>query len=186
MAEVPKHRTALLSGIVVCGKGTVFMGFKDLTQFDMCHWLTRAEQLFAQHDLYLLKNDVNERSMTHRFAVHLEVTRPDRLDEDCAIDCEYNRKKGVPKLVYTLYHKELISPCSTSARTVYPDIIVHRRGTTDNLMVIEAKKRCVKDSLDLSKLKAYRREKGLRYQFAVMLTFDTSSRCSVTHRFIDG
>jgi hypothetical protein len=53
---------------------------------------------------------------------------------------------------------------------VYPDIIVHKRGRTSNLLVIEVKKGSspVGRQCDLEKLDAYRRQ--LKYEFAVAIT----------------
>ena len=46
---------------------------------------------FLKNDGYLLENDVNERSITHKFAVYLE-----NEFSEWDVDCEYNRN-GIDK-----------------------------------------------------------------------------------------
>lgn len=125
------------------------------------------------NDLFLLKVDANERSITHRFATYLSGL----FGEDFQTDCEYNRVgTGGDKKALHMYEKEwaqlesqlqselaAISSAKLSTRdklmseeglTVYPDIIVHQRGNNDNnLLVIEAKKTKPSSSLDMLKLK---------------------------------
>ncbi len=63
----------------------------------------------------------------------------------------------------------------TTAKTVYPDIIIHHRGTENNLLVIEIKKiinKSTKD-FDLKKLKAFRK-KPLQYKFGLYIEFGTN------------
>ena len=53
----------------------------------------------------------------------------------------------------------------TFARTVFPNIIVHRRDTQDNYLVIEAKKSTNPDDrdIDFDKLTGYKRQLGYRH-----------------------
>lgn len=113
------------------------------------------EQLISVDD-YLLKNDLNERTICHRLAVYLEQLYP-----DYHVDIEYNRdhepvkdfdkQEFINKLIkeYRLSNKydkndvkELVEKQieEGSTRRVLPDIIVHRRGTDDNKVVLEIKK----------------------------------------------
>ena len=59
---------------------------------------------------------------------------------------------------------------------VFPDIIVHRRDTPDNLLVIETKKTTstVSDRFDRRKLVVYR--EALKYRFAKFLRFRTDPK----------
>jgi hypothetical protein len=59
----------------------------------------------------------------------------------------------------------------TEGRTVYPDIIVHSRGSDDNLLVLELKKEGLSTSFDEAKLRAYQSELG--YRFAYLLVVRT-------------
>jgi hypothetical protein len=123
--------------------------------------LYRALQRLLSEDAYLFEIDVNERSLTHRLALYLGQEFP-----EWDVDCEYNRKGDVPKVVATLP----LNPTQDDehARTVFPDIIVHHRGTRDNLLVIEAKKSSNPegDLKDHVKLTAYSKtfeSRGLQY-----------------------
>lgn len=57
--------------------------------------------------------------------------------------------------------------------SVYPDIIVHHRGTRDNLLVIEVKKNSNPDGVegDRQKLAEYKNIEGLAYRHAFMAKF---------------
>src|SRR5690348_14899528 len=123
------------------------------------------EQLIAR-DRALLEFDLNERTITHKLAEHLQ-----QAFSEYDVDCEYNRNQGDIK---TLELPEHINNSwdDTQARTVFPDIIVHRRGTGTNVLVIEAKKTNGGDeAFDLLKLHAFRQELG--YEHAVFLRFRT-------------
>lgn len=147
--------------------------------------------LLIKNDEYLLTNNLNERSITHKLAEHYQHLFP-RWN----VDCEYNRnldadKKividpkvlldnmaktletnfygdntnlGQPREVFTVeeirnlerqlrepeidYDEELelfyfiltLTNGKKTKKTIYPDIIIHKRGTSDNYIVIEAKK----------------------------------------------
>src|SRR2546427_8109761 len=86
--------------------------------------------ILSRNDFFLLEHRVNERSVSHKLAEYLQRQFP-----DWNVDCEYN-KKG-------LSTKELdtIRECDEQRTTdrVFPDIIIHRRNTDDNLLVIEVK-----------------------------------------------
>jgi len=122
------------------------------------------ERLFKR-DARLIEMDVNERSISHRLALHLQDEFP-----EWDVDCEYNRKghNDVKRL-------DLRVVCMKSddieAKTVFPDIIVHHRTTDDNLLVIEIKKSTsrVSSDADFRKLKAFKRQLG--YRHALFLRF---------------
>ncbi len=112
-----------------------------------------AIEMLRVNDNYLLQNDVNERSITHKLAMYLEQT----LGKEYDVDCEYNRniddsrnRKSIDFLLST--DGERLS------QSVYPDIIVHKRGRNDaNLLIIEVKKSTNRDAgdFDLKKLECY-------------------------------
>ncbi len=143
--------------------------------------------LLISNDAYLLANNLNERSITHKLAEYYQY-----LFSSWNVDCEYNRNLGSKKKILidpgmlltqmanTLegnfykeninreafsyeeirnlenqlrnpkfkYDEELeivyfilkLTNGKTIEKTVYPDIIVHQRGTSNNYIVIEAKK----------------------------------------------
>jgi hypothetical protein len=122
------------------------------------------DQLIAR-DRSLLEFDLNERTITHKLAEHLQ-----QAFREYNVDCEYNRNQGRIKTLELPDSSN--SWDDTDARTVFPDIIVHRRGTDTNILVIEAKKTSGGDeAFDLQKLYAFRYELG--YEHAVFLRFRT-------------
>ncbi len=92
-----------------------------------------ALQELLERDAYLLRHNLNERSISHRLASHLQ-----RRLEGWDVDCEDNRNHDDPKTLPL--PRETVDSDDTEARTVFPDIIVHRRGSDENLLVIELKK----------------------------------------------
>lgn len=116
-----------------------------------------VEKLLAE-DGDLLVNDANERTITHRFAVWLEP-----LFNGWKIDCEYNRHEDRTKRLKSLAGK-IKQIDDTNGVSVFPDIIIHKRMTDENLLVIEVKKSTNSESneFDLEKLCAFREELGYR------------------------
>ena len=93
----------------------------------------------------------HERAVMHRLAVYLE-----KQFVSWHVDCEYNRDGERSKR-------------NSSGKLVVPDVIVHRRNTSDNLLAIEAKKSGspTDTKIDKKKLRDYRRKQG--YQHALFL-----------------
>ncbi|KFZ30797.1 hypothetical protein IDSA_06820 [Pseudidiomarina salinarum] len=120
---------------------------------------------FLKQDLDLLEIDANERTITHRVAIYLQELFPE-MD----VDCEYNRDDHDPKEMYLPGGEG--DAYDTDAQTVYPDIIVHRRKTGENLLVMEFKKTSsrVDDKKDFMKLHEFKTQ--LRYQYAIFVEFD--------------
>ena len=126
--------------------------------------LAKALNCLFMGDKKLFEINVNERSITHRFALYLQD-----LYQDWNVDCEYNRDGHSPK---ELELKELEpNNKDTDAQTVFPDIIIHKRGSDENYLVIEAKKtsRSVSRNTDIKKLKAFRNQLG--YKYALFIEF---------------
>jgi hypothetical protein len=98
-----------------------------------------------------------------------------------SVDLEYNRmnealgRERVPKAVLGLELDD-----QDRARNVYPDLIVHKRGrseNTANLLIAEAKKRpfgSTARDFDMRKLEIYCRDLG--YQHAVFLELSRQPR----------
>lgn len=87
-------------------------------------------------DEFLLKENVNERSITHKLAEYLQ-----QEFKNWNVDCEYNRRwdgEFIDKKVLRIQNNVSIN--DTDAKTVFPDIIIHKRETNKNLLVIEVKK----------------------------------------------
>jgi hypothetical protein len=125
------------------------------------------------NDHRLLDINANERSITFRFAMYLQSHFP-----DWTVDCEFNRDGVEPK---KLEHLEL-NPDSEDeeAKTVFPDVIVHQRGTKQNYLVLEFKKSTsrVDRQIDLRKLHGYKEQLG--YSHALFVEVGAGGQASVT------
>ncbi len=120
--------------------------------------LDEALSQLIRSDADLLRIDANERSITHRIALYLE-----KYFSGWNVDCEYNRDGHEPKRLGL--NPEQISSDDTNGKTVYPDIIVHKRNTDNNLLVIEVKK-TFEDAAaehDREKLRLFKNEFGYQY-----------------------
>jgi hypothetical protein len=148
-----------------------------VTKDEIVKRLHAAYEGLLEHDRALLEVDANERSMTHKFAEHLQAEF-----SGWNVDCEYNRNGELPKrLVGTA---EAVSTDNTDGKTVFPDVIVHHRGTIENLLVIEAKKSTTAATgRDVEKLRAYKAEHG--YQFAFSVVFPVRSAASTANASSD-
>lgn len=157
--------------------------------------IQRAFEKLLENDSFLLENDLHERTISHWFAVYLNDEIQDSFPkEKYNVDCEYNRdvtrKDGNAKKVLLLkddINKEFQKTSSKALEyfaegSVYPDIIVHKRGSNaNNLLVIEIKKSNsrVDSNFDKHKLKAYTRkdfeEDVLKYEYGVFLEIEVCS-----------
>ena len=119
---------------------------------------------FNTTDQYLLEHDLNERTISHSLAVHLK-----KWFGPWDVDCEYNRDMNLIKRLS--FPRGDINWDDTEAKTVYPDIIIHKRGSRDNIVVIEMKKRGSPCDFDLKKLCFYKEQVG--YKFACFIWINT-------------
>lgn len=135
--------------------------------------VSRAAERLVREDLDLLVLDANERTLTHRLAVYLEAEF-----EGWHVDCEYNRDRHDPKVLHLPVDVNVTSD-DTNARTVFPDVIVHRRNTQENLLVIEARKSSARGrGIDQRlKLRAYVEQLG--YENAMFVVFATHDGAGV-------
>lgn len=116
----------------------------------------------------LLEIEVNERSISHKIAEYLQA-----LFLEWHVDCEYNRNGIETKKLPD------ISECSEDKKTdkVYPDIIVHRRLTMNNLLVIEIKTthNDAGEKCDFEKLKLFTSSDGdYKYNFGLFIKFNVN------------
>jgi hypothetical protein len=142
-----------------------------------------------QNDNHLIKNDGSERSIAHCFAVHLQKLYP-----GYHVDCEYNvnieasnNRKEIDLLSEELQQFRRSESNRNSydiederyySVSVYPDIIVHKRGRNDNnLVIFELKKSTstVGDAYDKLKLKKYTQDflTSLKYNYGVFINIHT-------------
>lgn len=158
------------------------------------------EELIIQHleaaldqlidrDRSLLEQDLSEQSISHRLAIYLEP-----YFAQYNVDCEYNgnvdRQNGRKKINLVKHHlieKGLLTEKELNnteneiiERSVFPDIIIHRRGRNDaNLCIIEVKKSTSNIPFDYDgfKLEAYTTNiigNDLNYQLGIFLIFRIS------------
>lgn len=134
--------------------------------------LNEALGALLARDAEILRTDVNERTISHRVAGYLEP-----YFSGWNVDCEYNRNHDDPKRLEI--PRRNVPNDDTQARTVFPDIIVHKRGTDENLLVIEMKKTTSQetDDFDLHKLRAFRDQLG--YKFAVFVKVRTNAEPAI-------
>jgi len=126
-----------------------------------------AERIIAavksvlDRDTYLLEVRCNERTISHRLGLYMAEMFP-----DWDVDCEYNRDEDRPKEIRVGSGDD-----GENGSRVIPDIIVHRRGTRDNHLVVEVKKDSnpIGNDRDLEKLKDYC--DVLNYRHGVLVCF---------------
>jgi hypothetical protein len=94
--------------------------------------VVRALGEFYARETHLLDKDLGERVLTHRLAMHLE-----NQFAGWDVDCDYNRL-GERRL--KLPKGSIISTDDDSGKSVFPDIVVHRRAVPENLLAIELRK----------------------------------------------
>lgn len=115
----------------------------------------------------LLDRNVSERALTHHLARFIR----DRVPPPYVVDVEYNRHVDDPKRLRL--PKRNAADDELHATTVFPDIIVHVRGTDDhNLLVLEVKKPGGDVEYDERKLRAFREQLHYRHAAHVILGRD--------------
>lgn len=129
---------------------------------------------FMEYDSFLLKENANERSITHKLAEYLQ-----QEFIDWNVDCEYNRMvngdSNDPKRIHLPV--EDVRSNDTEAKTVFPDIIIHKRNKRKNLLVIEVKKKLnnrIDCKYDHLKLKTFTSPQ-FGYSFGLHIIFHVES-----------
>lgn len=162
--------------------------------------LEQAIDLLYEKDKWLLDQNVNERSICHKLAEHLQKLYP-----DYNVDCEYNRhvldkkriialKDRLKNITKLTAEQESLTADEPIPLSVFPDIIVHERGCNDkNKCIIEIKKyksgaedRALE--FDRYKLELYTLadiEKGLNYQLGAFIIFPTGENSKREHVTIE-
>ncbi|GAB3732312.1 hypothetical protein [Spirosoma lituiforme] len=157
-----------------------------MTEEELFDYINRAAQRVLERDSWLLKKDLSERSISHKLAEHLQA-----LVVDFDVDCEYNgnAQEDDRKKIYLLnedlrqagFLREEEAGKDPVDRAVFPDIIVHKRGSHEqNMCVIEVKKSTSRVSFQYDRLKlmAYTSHlygNELSYQLGVFVCFQTNS-----------
>jgi len=132
-------------------------------------------------DKKLLEIKVNERTITHKLAEYLQQNF---LEYN--VDCEYNRYRDYAKRIRTQHDRsrEINNLSNTElakliwenkeADTIYPDIIIHNRGTQEgNILVIEVKKSSNLNTAESDKEKIEElMRRPYNYKFGLFLRID--------------
>ena len=88
-------------------------------------------EFYAREGL-LFERDLGERTLTHRMAVWLE-----RQFDGWDVDCDYNR---LGERLLKLPHGTIVSTDDELGKSIFPDIVVHRRAVPENLLALEVRK----------------------------------------------
>lgn len=88
-------------------------------------------EFYAREGL-LFERDLGERTLTHRMAVCLE-----RQFDGWDVDCDYNR---LGERLLKLPHGTIVSTDDELGKSIFPDIVVHRRAVPENLLALEVRK----------------------------------------------
>ena len=97
--------------------------------------VNKSLDILYKNEKYLFENGVSERNLVFHFSGYFCILFEEfNTDEKYSIDCEYNRNVFNEK-----EYKELV--CGGKKHKMYPDFILHERGTNiNNLLAIEFKK----------------------------------------------
>ena len=137
----------------------------EYTQDEIASKLKQSIKKLLKEDKFLLENLANERSVSYKLAEYLQKSFGKKFN----VDCEYNLNKLETKTL------DGIKECSKQRRTnrIYPDIIVHKRNTNENILVIELKTRMIENNCDIIKLKQFTSKENIyKYQFGVFIQFN--------------
>lgn len=142
---------------------TLSQANKTASETAFLEYLDQALHTLTERDTYLLRKAANERAISFRLAIHLQMLFPN-WDVDCEYNCWESSGKRMNHIITTT------NTAATEARTIYPDIVIHKRGTSQNLAAIEISKSTndFGKHQDIKKLKAYKAQIG--YAYAVLLT----------------
>jgi hypothetical protein len=153
----------------------------NLTFDNVNDYIGRALDKLYERDAFLLQKELNitERAITHRLALFLQQI----LTDDFDVDCEYNRMgmRANNEIYYTEGDYFAKTVCLSEGHVpddddegsrVFPDIIVHKRGTAFNYIIIEVKIKWKngKASRDIRKLKAYKADLKYEHAFYIELS----------------
>jgi hypothetical protein len=140
--------------------------------------INKALASFIRENKFLLENDLNERTLSSKLSNYIS-----KEFKEWDVDCEYNRL-GLKKIDGSFITKQLmieidnIKSDDSRAVTVYPDIIIHKRGCKDkNLIVIEIKKHANSNKQliekDYKKIIAFMNNEEFKYKFGTLLFFNS-------------
>ncbi len=133
-----------------------------------------ALDILYSNDYYLIENNLHEQSISHKLAEYLQI-----LFKEYNIDCEFNRRETTDVKKATLSDNE--------EHIIKPDIIIHKRGTQrDNLLIIEIKKGIENEvNNDIEKLKSMTGD-GYGYKLGLFLELYRDKQNTIERWFEEG
>lgn len=141
--------------------------------YDVKRAVNDALRLFYLNDLYLIKHDVHECAMTFRLGFYLQ-----NIFTGWDVDCEFNRDVNSPDGIKRLpdWEKD-----GQALKDIIPDIIIHKRGTEYNLLLIEAKKAASESrrKKDIAKIESSIKEDTLHYRYGIFLDFQSTRKATM-------
>jgi hypothetical protein len=183
---------------------------RSMNNPDIGKLLSSALDRLVKADADLLIRGASERSITHVLAEHIQDIlgeTGERYDVDCEYNLDIDGANGKKEIVLLRQELQTHGLLTTTVETelekaliekaVFPDIIVHRRKTNkNNLLIIEAKKStsAINQTYDQLKVSAYtaRRDGNhLDYQLGALVLIhigplrDGQDRFTVTW-YVDG
>ena len=94
--------------------------------------LVAALREFYARESYLFERDLGERALTHRLAVQIEWQF-----SGWDVDCDYNR---LGERTLRLPKGTIVSTDDALGKSIYPDIVVHKRAVPNHLLAVEVRK----------------------------------------------
>ncbi len=120
-----------------------------------------------QKDFYLIEHKVHERSIVNRFSIYFQKSLASTEFATLNLDFEYSKNHADPKRTVNFKNG------------TYPDIILHRRGSNeDNILIIEFKTWWDSNTItDIQKLKDFTNQNGqYKYGMGFSIVFNRE-RC---------
>ena len=125
--------------------------------------IEKACKELYKNDRYLFEHNVNERTIVFRFGIYLQrLISKNKSFDNYNLDNEYNRNIDDSKRL------------SDYENGVYPDLIIHKRGSNEhNLLIIECKTEWNSDvSGDIEKIRKFVDINGrFKYRYGLSILF---------------
>lgn len=140
------------------GKGYFTMEIK-IKKEELIQLVFEATKLFFEENKRF--PEIHELALTNRLAFYLQTLSLNKF-HNYIVDCDYNKNKDNPKIL-------------NSGKFFRPDIILHKRSISDNLIVIEMKKRNSnhrdrkRDKFRLEELTTGNNKRGITYELGVFI-----------------
>jgi hypothetical protein len=141
------------------------MTSNDYSKQELKEKIVICSKILFEKDSFLLKNGLHKRSTVHKFAEYLQI-----LFSNWNVDFEYD--KDIDEDGIDSKREPGIRSASHKTDRVVPDIIIHKRGTHENLLVIEIKKVEDNEIPDIKKLIEFTSPSGNhKYKLGLFIEF---------------